>query len=211
MGQMDTTVPRGGGNRARLDDARLKRFINAKLIDAISHPVRAHVLTVLNERVSSPNKVAKEIGVDVNYVSYHFRELKDRGFIELVRTEPRRGATEHYYRAKAPLMFDDREWEQLPVSIKPTMSADLLRWILADAVAALKAGTFDAGANKHMSRIPLLVDEQGWKELSAALNEALERVLAIESASAKRLAETDREAIPAMVAMMNFGTPAGPA
>jgi predicted transcriptional regulator len=30
-------------------------------------------------------------------VSYHVRQLENAGLIELVATEPRRGALEHYY------------------------------------------------------------------------------------------------------------------
>jgi hypothetical protein len=46
-------------------------------------------------------------------VSHHTRVLRDLGCIELVRTEPRRGAVEHYYRPVLRPFLDDEQWEQL--------------------------------------------------------------------------------------------------
>jgi hypothetical protein len=40
-------------------------------------------------------------------VSYHVNELESLGWIELVRTEQRRGATEHFYRGISPNYLDD--------------------------------------------------------------------------------------------------------
>ncbi len=37
-------------------------------------------------------------------VSYHVRALVNAGLIELVRTEPRRGALAHFYRASSKLL-----------------------------------------------------------------------------------------------------------
>lgn len=46
----------------------------------------------------SPSYIAGEIGEPLGNVSYHVRALLDQGLIVLDRTEPRRGALEHYYR-----------------------------------------------------------------------------------------------------------------
>jgi DNA-binding PadR family transcriptional regulator len=42
--------------------------------------------------------VASETTESLGLVSYHTRQLEQYGALEPVRTEPRRGATQHYYR-----------------------------------------------------------------------------------------------------------------
>jgi DNA-binding transcriptional ArsR family regulator len=80
-------------------EGRLRQVLDLKLIKALAHAMRGHIVAVLNERVASPNDVAKELGMDVAYVSYHFRVLRDDyGLIEQVSTSDRRGFTEHFYR-----------------------------------------------------------------------------------------------------------------
>lgn len=80
-------------------EGRLRQVLDLKLTKALAHAMRGHIVAVLNERVASPNEVAKELGMDVAYVSYHFRALRDAyGLIEEVSTADRRGSTEHFYR-----------------------------------------------------------------------------------------------------------------
>ena len=80
-------------------EGRLRQILDLRLIKALAHPMRGHIIAVLGERVVSPNDIAKELGMDVAYVSYHFRVLRDdHGLIEQVATSDRRGFTEHFYR-----------------------------------------------------------------------------------------------------------------
>ena len=67
---------------------------------AVSHPLRAAVLDAFNDGARSPRSVADELGESLKNVSYHVAVLRDLGAIELVDTRPRRGALEHFYRAK---------------------------------------------------------------------------------------------------------------
>jgi predicted transcriptional regulator len=81
-------------------EGRLRKVLDLKLTKALAHAMRGHILAVLNERVVSPNEIAKELGMDVAYVSYHFRVLRDDyGLIEQVSAADRRGSQEHFYRA----------------------------------------------------------------------------------------------------------------
>jgi hypothetical protein len=55
----------------------------------------------------------------------------------------------------------------------------------------------------------MLLDEQGWEEVTAAMDETLNRVLAIRSRSAKRLKGDVDQGIPTAVFMLGFETAAG--
>ena len=118
--------------------SRPRNFIDPRLVKAMGHPVRNDALSILNERVASPNEISKELGESVGHVSYHIKVLKECDCIELVDTAPRRGAMEHYYRATSRAFLSDDEWSRLPDSIRPGMSASLLRTMINDATEALQ-------------------------------------------------------------------------
>lgn len=178
--------------------------VDQKLVKALAHPLRVEILTILNERMASPNELSKELDEGLSQVSYHVKVLKDFECIEMVKTEPRRGAVEHYYRATSRAYLTDRDWRTLPDSIKPGMSASGLKMLIDDVVAAINGGTFNARDDVHMSRTPGVVDQQGWEDSAELINETLERVIDIHAESAKRLAKSGEEGIPIATIMVNF-------
>jgi DNA-binding transcriptional ArsR family regulator len=178
--------------------------VDQRLVKALAHPLRVQILMILNERMASPNELSKELEEGLSQVSYHVKVLKDFECIEMVKTEPRRGAVEHYYRATERAYFADRDWEHLPESIKPGVSASVFKSLIDDVVGAIDGGTFNARDDVHMSWTPGVVDEQGWQESVDLVNETLEKIIDIHTASAKRLAKSGEEGIPATAILMNF-------
>lgn len=178
--------------------------VDQKLVKALAHPLRVEILTILNERMASPNELSKELDEGLSQVSYHVKVLKDFECIEMVKTEPRRGAVEHYYRATSRAYLTDRDWRSLPDSIKPGMSASGLKMLIDDVVAAINGGTFNSRDDVHMSRTPGVVDAQGWEDAVDLINETLEGIIDIHAESAKRLAKSGEEGIPIATIMVNF-------
>ena len=154
---------------------------------ALSHPLRMRALTVLNQRVASPSELAEELGEPLGSVAYHVRMLLDLGFIELVKTTPRRGAVEHHYRATERAWLDKSQWRQIPASLRRELSEAVLTEIWKDTVAAAEAGTLEESETGHLSRTPLILDEPGWAELAELLDDLLERALTIQAEATARL------------------------
>jgi hypothetical protein len=73
-----------------------------------------------------------------------------------------------------------------------------------DVSEAIRAGTFETRVDRHLSRSPLVVDEQGWGELNTLLASVLGEAEAIAAKSAKRLAKSDAPGIPTRLVMMHF-------
>jgi DNA-binding transcriptional regulator GbsR (MarR family) len=194
---------------ASLQGKKLKQVIDPTLAKAFTHPLRGHVWVTLFERgVVSPTEIAEELELEVSDVSYHFRELKKRNLIRLVRTVPRRGFDEHFYEAIAPAYhFDDADWMKLPAGIRSTFSGEMVRNVIEQLTAALEAGSFDQ-RSRHMSRTWLLVDERGWRELMRALETVLTRIQAIQARSAERRAASSEPGIPVAVLLASFETAA---
>lgn len=188
---------------------KLKQIIDPVLAKALTHPMRGHILLMIGERgVVSPKEIGEALGIGIQEISYHVRNLKARALIRLVRTEQRRGVKEHYYELSEPLIYlDDEEWRRLPPQIRSRFSVSLLRIAMSDAVDALRAGTFDGQAN-HQSRTTMPVDAQGRREVAEVLNHALERLLEIKQGCAERMTLPDEEAVPLAVFMMAFETAA---
>jgi DNA-binding transcriptional ArsR family regulator len=202
-------VTKGAREKGPARQKRKKVGIDERLVKSLTHGLRVEILTILNERIASPNELSKELGEGLSQVSYHVKVLKDYGCIELVKTEPRRGAVEHYYRATARAWLTDRDWERIPASVRPGMSADLLELILGDAVSALEEGTLDSRIDRHMSRTPLILDEEGWKEVTETLSEALGEIAEIQNRSSRRLAKSEDGGFSASVSLLGFEVPEG--
>ena len=152
----------------KLDGKKLKQVIDPTLAKVFTHPLRGHVWVTLFERgVVSPTEIANELEIETSEVSYHFRKLRGKGLIRLLRTVQRRGFDEHFYEPIAPgLDFDDKEWMRVPRGIRSSFSGDLLRRITSSFADSLAAGVFDA-RNRHLSRTWLRLDERGWRRTDA--------------------------------------------
>jgi predicted ArsR family transcriptional regulator len=185
----------------------LKRFMDRRLIKALAHPVREHILAVLNERVASPSEIGKEIGLSVETFHHHIEVLEEFGCIERVKTMPRRGATEHFYRASMNFLIDDSQWEEFPETLKSAVSANITQEIFGDVLIALRNETFDSRRDRHASWLPVYLDEQGLQEQLLLLNETLDRSIAIHESSARRLATTGERGTRWTTGILGFEMP----
>jgi DNA-binding transcriptional ArsR family regulator len=174
---------------------------------AFAHPLRVQILIILNEKVASPNMLAQQLDESLNLVAYHVRVLEKYDCIELVDTKQRRGATEHFYRATRRQLLSDDEWSRMPASLRPGMAAAILKSMFEDIEAASKGGTLDAVDDTHLSRTPMVLDQQGWADVSNLLSGALDRLLEIQAEASKRIAEGSETGILAKVNLMHFKSP----
>jgi DNA-binding transcriptional ArsR family regulator len=178
--------------------------VDSVLLKALSHPVRARALTVLNQRVASPSELAAEQGESVGYVAYHVRVLHELGMIELVNTRQVRGATEHFYRSTAQPYLDDDFWGKLSLDSRTGISIASIGSLNNAIREALEAGTFDRRTDRHLSNVSLDLDAQGWREANALLNSCLEGLMRIGIESESRDGE---ERIRATFGLMGFESP----
>src|SRR3954469_11178332 len=161
---MDDTEMEGPQEPGELDDALLK---------AISHPLRHRLLGMLDGRVASPNELARELGLPLGRVSYHIRRLHALGAIELVNTEPRRGALEHYYRAVTRAWFGEGDWARLPRSARRGILGHNLQQIFAWVTAPAEAGGFDHPASQVL-RAALELDDEGLEAVARLARESID-------------------------------------
>lgn len=181
--------------------------ITQQLAKALAHPLRVRILTSLHKGVSSPNQLSQELGEPLGNVSYHVKTLLEFDCVELVKTEPRRGAVEHFYRATERTFFSDSDWKKIPASARNGIYGSILETVGQDATQALLAGTIDARIDSHVSRTPLTLDEKGWSEITALLTDTLNRVIEIHEEAATRLSDDKADGITTKLAILHFETP----
>jgi DNA-binding transcriptional ArsR family regulator len=186
-------------------------LVDPRIAKALSHPMRARILMILNERVASPNEIAETIEERLPNVSYHVRALLDLECIELVDTAQRRGAIEHYYRAVVRPFFSDRDWKRLPRSGRQAISDSIVQILWEDLSDSMKAGTFEGRSDRHLTHSRMVLDEQGWDEMAKLLAETLAEAEKIEAGSKSRLKKGENGAgIPTTFAMLHFEAPTRP-
>jgi DNA-binding transcriptional ArsR family regulator len=180
-------------------------LVDPRLLKALAHPTRVHILDILSEGPSSPVRMMRRMeNISLNLVSHHVKVLRDLGCIELIGTVSRRGSREHMYRARERRFFSAEEWEAIEPKSRQPITSVLLRMISEDAGRSLAEGKFDELPDNHLSRAPVELDAEGWSEVVASLARTLDEVLEAHARSAERAYGSGEELMVARVVMMQF-------
>jgi DNA-binding transcriptional ArsR family regulator len=76
------------------------------LMAALAHPLRREIVReMIDGPASSPRDMSELLDDTLSNIAYHFRVLADSGVLRLVRTQPVRGSTQHFYEVSV-----DAEW-----------------------------------------------------------------------------------------------------
>jgi DNA-binding transcriptional ArsR family regulator len=169
---------------------RTELAVEQRLIKALAHPIRLRALTIFNQRVASPSEIAHELGEPLGVVSYHVRILENLDCIELVRTTPKRGAIEHHYRALERPWITDEQMEQIPASVRHTLSGSVFAQLAEDVSVAGQGDGLDE-VRHWMVRCALVLDDPAWAELGELLQGVLDRAVELQVETIERLAAAD--------------------
>jgi len=167
-----------------------RRKATENRIKAMSHPLRASILRILVERTASPAEMARELDEELSNVSYHTKQLVGFECAELVSTRPVRGALEHFYHATERHLIDTEEWEELDPVIAEDLVCEFMQKILDDFVASAKARLVGGDKDFHLTRTPLVYDEEGLQEALEIHEKARLELLEVEARSAARMVKS---------------------
>ncbi len=187
------------------------RSIEQRIARGLAHPLRVRILTVLNDRVASPNELRKELGEGLSQVSYHIKVLNDFELIEMVSTEPRRGAVEHFYRAASKVFIPAWMVKAWPKSARRGVASTILEEVEEDIIQSIKADLFDDRPDCVVARDPRILDSQGREDAEEAAAEFFMRFLEISKESDKRLrkGEGDGKTVQTSAVVLVFTSAAG--
>jgi DNA-binding transcriptional ArsR family regulator len=188
--EMPTGKP-SNGNKGKGGE-HLPVLVDTRYIKALDHVLRQHILLATVAGEASPNEMSQALGEGLSQISYHVKVLRDDcdGMIEETRTEPRRGAVEHYYRATEKTLFPAKAWRGLKKGLRTVVGAGQANDLFNDLAGALKAGKLQ-GDQDLISRTPLVLDEEGKRNVAAIARKASREVESEQRAAAKRMSKAN--------------------
>jgi predicted transcriptional regulator len=159
----------------------------------------------------SPNELKKALNEGLSQVSYHVKVLKDFGMIELTRTEPRRGAVEHFYKATQRAFVPSGVASDIPKVAQRIIGNGILENIERDVADSLKGGTFYERDDWHVGWLPVDLDEQGCEDAEKLADKFIDDFLKLESESVSRRAKSkdDSESHWVSAVLLVFGSKDG--
>jgi DNA-binding transcriptional ArsR family regulator len=179
-------------------------LLDPHLVRALAHPLRVQILEVLNERRASPNELMEMLSYPLGNVAYHTRVLEKCGCIEMVATERRRGAVEHFFRAKPRSYIGHQDWRRVPRSVRNEVSGASLEAFIERVIGALEAGTIDDRDDTTLSWTTMAVDELGWTQAAEVLGDAMARLQAVHEQSRERLEISGEAPMPIVTGVAAF-------
>ncbi len=186
--------------------------LRSAAVTALAHPLRVRILEVLSQRDMSPEEFCHlglaPAGVEPSTIGDHFRALADFGALELIDYDPRHGADERLYRCRGRAFFSNAQWSELEPDERAAVSETTVRGLLARIEEAIAADTFDARLNRHLTWISLRLDEQGWSEMTTALDATFGEIEQIRADAEARLGAAGEEGIASTCGILGFPSPA---
>ncbi|MBA3865820.1 MAG: TetR/AcrR family transcriptional regulator [Solirubrobacterales bacterium] len=157
----------------------------------------------------TPAEVAAEVDTDVEVVRGYLRELTSIG--ALAEVDSRRGEPA-YVGLDRPHQL---QWGGISTQQSSRMSAEeregtaefIWEWIANDVARARAAGTFEERLDRYLVRVPLRVDEKGWRELTTLHESTLRTTIEIQARSAKRLRASGEHGFEARTVQLVFEMP----
>lgn len=177
--------------RGQRAGAGLTDFVNPRFVKALGHMVRQYSLMHAVRHEISPKEISDLLGEEVSNVSYHFTVLRDEcDLIEETRQERRRGSIEHYYRATVKTLLPAKAFRGLERGLRTAVAACMADDLLDDLARALEAGKL-GGKDDHVTRVPLNLDQEGERNVSAIAQRAKQEAEDEQQKAADRMAAGD--------------------
>ncbi len=183
--QQASSGPTGGAPTKRKEKAE-KLTLQVRLIKALAHPMRVAILDLMNAGEWSPNELKTTLNEGLSQVSYHIKVLRDLEMIELTRTEPRRGAVEHYYQAVERAFVPSDIASDIPKLAQRIIGDGILENIAGDVSASLESGRFYERDDWHIGWLPVDLDDQACKDAEKLADKFIEDFLELEAESTNR-------------------------
>lgn len=171
---------------------------------AINDKLRIEILIILNERERNRYELADLIGETPDRMKHHLKELQNEGSIELAYSEPVGNVMQHYYRAVRMPSYSAEEYAALPPESRQAVVGVALQTLVAEALAAFRAGTMIDDRRRRIARSRLQVDAQGREDISEEQVRSWTSMHEIEAEALNRVAVSGEPTKSIMVNSLGF-------
>lgn len=173
--------------------------------------LRIKIVTEFYLREMSAKQFHGEFGGgSISRVDRHIKRLNETDWLRHIRSETgggRRGATEHFYRARELAVFDNETWALVPYSMRAAIGWRTFKVFAERVRDALRAGTLDAREDSHLSWVVLGLDEAGWERVMAAIDALFESLFEEHEDAKLRIYRSGEKPMVATIALAGFESP----
>jgi DNA-binding transcriptional ArsR family regulator len=179
------------------------------LAKAMSHPVQSKILFVIADRPGvTIRQIASRLEEPERKVRHHLEALVEAGLVSVESEVRTRNTTVRRYAVERRPHILAEDTERLSEASQRRLSLEVLKLVLADARAAVAAGAFGTHEGHTEVRFWAEVDREGWEEMVAIHQRAIDEMQAALASCAERLADDDdRAAFPVTSALLLFEAP----
>jgi len=163
-----TREARKPGRGTRTAKARLaaKGLIQPNIHIVTRDPLRVQILSTAMVRAISAVEFAVEVNIPYSTATYHFRVLREAGFLELVEEENVKGAAKRkLYRATRNGFISDAEWGDVEDKLRPGVAGAILQDFNGRTSESIETGKMFTREDATLYWVPRLYDLQAWEEL----------------------------------------------
>jgi DNA-binding transcriptional ArsR family regulator len=182
-----------------------------RLSKVFADPLCLKIVAETNLREMSAGQFHERFGeATISGIRRRFKMLAEIGWLRKVDQKTggrRRGATEYFYRATGPAIFDSDTWMDVPDSIKTTYSWRTFEQLSEQVKEAIEAGTFDARPDSHFSWWLLRLDQLGWEKIIAAVDALFAFIFEAQEDAKLRMSSSGEKPITATLALAAFESP----
>jgi hypothetical protein len=182
-----------------------------RIAKVFADDVSLEIVGETNLQEMSARQFHEEVGgAPVESIRRRFKMLADIGWLSKVsekRGGKRRGATEHFYRATAPPVFDTQAWAAVPDSVKASYRWRTFEQLSDQVKEAIEAGTFEARTDNHLSWSLLRLDQQGWENVATAVEGLFTFIFEVQEQAKLRISSTGERPVTTTLALAAFESP----
>jgi hypothetical protein len=175
--------------------------VDSQLKRAFSQALRVEILERIASGPASPRQIAEATGEPLGRIAYHASVLQRTGCVQPIDPESVE-SSDCVYEVSTLLPSPPRI--PLSNSTRGHALASVLRRIVDQGLEALRAGTLGSNVEQIASCESILLDERGWQETLAILEEATERIAEAKAAAAARVAQSGEPGTRTTVALAVF-------
>jgi hypothetical protein len=173
----------------------------------VLRPIEDRILVFLSEHATNLDGIARGIGEPLTDVTEAVERLVNSGLVDVGDEPTGDGPAERIYRSPSMRVIETPEWEKISRPERERISAQVRDLIAGDIEGAVREETFDARTDRHLARIPLLLDEQGWAELAELHTTIISDTVDIQAKTLERLKESGEAPINARSIIFLFEVP----
>jgi AcrR family transcriptional regulator len=167
----------------------------------------AEVLDIVSQRLGvSAEEISRQIEISEDAATHYLDELETAGLIGVIGERETDGEAKRFYGSDLRRLRGN-DWSSKETAERRRISEQIGHLIKGEWDAAVELGSFDGRLDRHMSRLPFHVDEQGWRELLEVNDRALDASTEVRRQSAKRLEKSKETGLDGRMVHLLFEMP----